>query len=74
MATFPGLLIDEAETGASSAVYQTRFGSLLRAYQMIGFTPMRDYRYIEINRHLRRLHPDVLATLSPASSGPAERS
>ena len=58
-----GLLIDESETAASSAVYRSRFGSLLRAYQMIAFTPVRDYRYIEINRDLRRLHPDVLAAV-----------
>ena len=58
-----GLLIDEFDKGASSAAYQSRFGSLLRAYQLVGFTPARDYRYIEINRHLRRLHPDVLSTV-----------
>ena len=34
-----GLLIDESETAASSSAYQSRFGSLLRAYQLIGFTP-----------------------------------
>jgi DNA invertase Pin-like site-specific DNA recombinase len=58
-----GLLIDESETGASSAVYRSRFGSLLRAYQMITYTPARDYRYIEINRDLRRLHPEVLSAV-----------
>ena len=58
-----GLLIDESVVGASSGAYQARFGSLLRAYQLIGFTPLRDYRYIEINRRLRRLHPEVLATV-----------
>ena len=58
-----GLLIDEADTDASSAAYRSRFGSLLRAYQLIGFTPARDYRYIEINRELRRLHPEVLAAV-----------
>lgn len=58
-----GLLIDEFDKGASSAAYQSRFGSLLRAYELVGFTPARDYRYIEINRHLRRLHPDVLSNV-----------
>ena len=68
-----GLLIDESDTGASSAAYQTRFGSLLRAYQLIGFTPLRDYRYIEINRRLRRLHPEIVATVEAgiAQSGGA---
>src|SRR5262249_34075185 len=52
-----GLIIDEAEYLPSSSAYQSRFGSLLRAYQLVGFTPYRDYRYIEINRILREMHP-----------------
>jgi DNA invertase Pin-like site-specific DNA recombinase len=55
-----GLLIDEAEGMASTVVYRHRFGSLVRAYQLIGYTPERDYAFIEINRRLRRLHPDVV--------------
>ena len=27
---------------------------------MVGFTPDRDYRYIEINRALRRMHPQIV--------------
>jgi hypothetical protein len=45
----------------SSMVYRNRFGSLIRAYQMIGYSPARDYRYIEINRALRDMHPAVVA-------------
>lgn len=56
-----GLIIDEAPGAPSSSAYQNRFGSLLRAYQLIGYSPDRDYRYVEINRSLRRLHPDVVA-------------
>lgn len=56
-----GLIIDEAEATPSSGAHQSRFGSLLRAYQLVGFTPDRDYRYIEINRELRRRHPEVVA-------------
>jgi len=26
-------------------VYRHRFGSLIRAYELIGYTPVRDYRY-----------------------------
>lgn len=55
-----GLIIDEMEEMPSTAAYRIRFGSLLRAYQLIGFAPSRDYRYIEVNRALRRLHPDVV--------------
>lgn len=57
-----GIIIDELEFGPSSSAYRTRFGSLIRAYELIGFTPDRDYRYIEINRALRRLYPDLIAS------------
>jgi DNA invertase Pin-like site-specific DNA recombinase len=55
-----GLIIDEADHLPSSSVYRHRFGSLLRAYYLVGYTPRRDYRYIEINRELRRLHPEMI--------------
>ena len=54
------ILIDESEILPSSAVYSARFGGLIRAYALIGYTPKRDYRYIEINRRLRAIHPEVV--------------
>ena len=56
-----GLIIDEAENMPSSGAYSGRFGSLIRAYRLVGFTPRRDYRYIEINRALRAMHAEVVA-------------
>ncbi len=44
----------------SSSAYQHRFGSLLRAYSLVGYTPSRDYQYVQINRQLRVLHPGVV--------------
>jgi len=55
-----GLIIDEAEGAPSSSAYRSRFGSLLRAYELVGFAPDRDYRYLEINRKLRQLHPAIV--------------
>ncbi len=55
-----GIMIDECDGIPSSSAYSSRFGSLLRAYSLVGFTPDRDYRYIATNRVLRRLHPDIL--------------
>ncbi|WP_422343464.1 recombinase family protein [Parasphingorhabdus sp.] len=55
-----GLIIDEANDSPSSSAFQSRFGSLLRAYTLVGYAPDHDYRYIEINRSLRRLHPVIL--------------
>jgi DNA invertase Pin-like site-specific DNA recombinase len=55
-----GLIIDETENLPSSSTYRARFGSLSRAYQLVGFTPERDMRYVEINRQLRTLLPDIV--------------
>lgn len=54
------LIINESDNIPSTAVYIGRFGSLVRAYKMVGFTPEHDYRYIEINKYLRRLHPEIV--------------
>ena len=58
-----GLIIDEAEGMPSSSAYRSRFGCLLRAYQLVGYVPRRDYRYIEINRALRSLYPKVVSNV-----------
>ena len=55
------LVIDERDDMPSSSVYRRRFGSLLRAYRLVGYAPDRDYRYLEDNRRLRALHPEVVA-------------
>jgi DNA invertase Pin-like site-specific DNA recombinase len=58
-----GFLIDESEDVPSSSAFRHRFGSLIRAYRLIGYTPQVDYTFIEINRQLRRMHPDVVASV-----------
>jgi DNA invertase Pin-like site-specific DNA recombinase len=55
-----GLLIDEEEAMPSSAAFRHRFGSLVRAYQLIGYTPPVDYSFIEINQYLRARHPEMV--------------
>lgn len=55
------LVIDERDTMPSSSAYRHRFGSLLRAYELVGFSPSRDYRYIETNRFLRSIHANAVA-------------
>jgi DNA invertase Pin-like site-specific DNA recombinase len=56
-----GLLIDETDTMPSSCAYRHRFGSLIRAYRLIGYNPERDYQYLQVNRFLRDMYPQVLA-------------
>jgi len=55
-----GIIIDESESMPSSSTYSHRFGSLIRAYELIGYKPERDYSYIEINKILRRRHADII--------------
>jgi len=55
-----GLIIDEADDMPSSSTFRQRFGSLIRAYNLVGYNPTRDYRFIETNRALRAFHPGVL--------------
>ena len=61
-----GLIIDETEGMPSTSAYIHRFGSLIRAYQTVGFTPDRDYQYLEANQFLRRLHPQIVAQTEKA--------
>jgi hypothetical protein len=55
-----GLIIDETDGLPSSSSYRSRFGTLLRAYSLVGYRPRRDYRYIAINRALRQMYPHVI--------------
>ena len=55
------LIIDEADTLPPSSLFRTRFGGLLRAYRMIGYTPERDYQYVVINQRLREFHAETVA-------------
>ena len=64
-----GLIIDEFDGVPSSSAYQSRFGSLLRAYSLVGYVPEHDYRYLEINRTLRRLHPTIVKDIIAGVKG-----
>jgi len=55
------LVIDERDAMPSSSAYRNRFGSLLRAYELVGFLSARDYRYIETNRFLRSIYANAVA-------------
>ncbi|MDE2420916.1 MAG: recombinase family protein [Gammaproteobacteria bacterium] len=55
-----GLIINETDDMPSTSIYAHRFGSLIRAYQIVGFTPDRDYQYLETNKFLRRFHPEII--------------
>ncbi|MEZ5941178.1 MAG: recombinase family protein [Planctomycetaceae bacterium] len=58
--TLSAAIIDAADDVPTSSTFRARFGSLIRAYRLAGYSPDRDYRYIEINRHLREMYPGLV--------------
>jgi len=54
---------DEAEGLPSSTAFSHRFGTLVSAYRLIGYDPGIDYSFIEENRRLRKLHPEIVGTV-----------
>jgi DNA invertase Pin-like site-specific DNA recombinase len=54
-------MIDERDDLPCSAVYRRRFGTLVRAYSLVGYRPPRNFRFLEVNRDLRSLHPSIVA-------------
>ena len=59
-----GLLIDETEGMPNSSAYQSRFKSLLRAYQLVGYAPDRDLEFLETNRRLRAMYPQIVSDVT----------
>ena len=55
-----GALIDDADGLPSSTAYRSRFGGLVQAYHLAGYTPDRNMEYIAINRRIRAAHPQLL--------------
>ena len=53
-------LIDQAPEAPYPSTYAHRFGSLHRAFELIGFRPPRDMRYVEIKKRLQQLHLDII--------------
>jgi len=55
-----GNIINGATNLPSNNSYRHRFGSLLNAYKLAGYQPDKNYRYIQLNSHLRKFHPVIL--------------
>jgi DNA invertase Pin-like site-specific DNA recombinase len=62
--TLSGVIINEAPGMPSTATYCHRFQNLRRAYELIGYTPTRDYSYLAINRALRALHQEHITFMT----------
>jgi DNA invertase Pin-like site-specific DNA recombinase len=55
-----GFIINQAMGRATASVYTQRFGSLSRAYQLVGFDNADRLEFMELNRRLRQLHPEII--------------
>lgn len=56
-----GFIIDQAPDMPGVNTYVQRFGSLSRAYELVGFHSKRHhYGAMEVNRRLRQLHPEIV--------------
>lgn len=64
-----GFIINEAPGMPSAATYRHRFQNLRRAYELVGYTPARDYSYLAVNRALRAVHRDHIALIMEQLAG-----
>jgi DNA invertase Pin-like site-specific DNA recombinase len=55
-----GFIINQAMGRATASMYAQRFGSLSRAYQLVGFGNPDRLEFMELNRRLRQLHPEII--------------
>lgn len=58
-----GFIIDEDEFIPSSSTYRHRFGSLLKAYALIDYTPNRNYDYIKTNHFVSNYRQTIVNDL-----------
>lgn len=55
-----GFIINQAPDIPRASTYAQRFGSLTRAYELVGYYSSRNNDFIEVNRRLRQLHPEIV--------------
>lgn len=62
--TLSGNILEQYDDAPGSTTYFHRFGGLLRAYELIGYKPTRDFRYLDANQQLREAYRDVIARVT----------
>lgn len=58
-----GFIINQDSSGPSSSVVAHRFGGLINAYKLIGYTPETDYSFLVLNESLRIRHNKLLTEI-----------
>jgi DNA invertase Pin-like site-specific DNA recombinase len=64
--TLSSFIIDDAPDCPPAQRYWWRFGTLLKAYELIGYQPTNNYRYISVNRQLDTVKLEVIQGLLTA--------
>lgn len=58
------LAMIDADPGCPPAQrYQWRFGTIVKAYELIGYEPSKNYRFIGVNRHLESMRLQIIRDL-----------
>ncbi|MES0000085.1 recombinase family protein [Mesorhizobium sp. M0051] len=60
--TLSGPIMDAAQDCPPSSRYRKKFGSLLRAYMLVGYDPSQNYRFLDIRKRLREILEEVVQT------------
>jgi DNA invertase Pin-like site-specific DNA recombinase len=56
-------IVDAAPDAPSGHVYRKRFGALSTAYALIGYSPVRNYQYVDDNRRLRGIRARLIGEI-----------
>ncbi|BCG96885.1 recombinase family protein [Mesorhizobium sp. 131-2-1] len=59
-------IIDAAPDCPPSARFHSRFGSIIKAYELIGYRPPNNYRFIHVNRRLETMRQEAIHDLLAA--------
>jgi DNA invertase Pin-like site-specific DNA recombinase len=59
-----GSIVDAAADCPSTNLYRARFGTLMRAYKLIGYDPSQNYRFLDIRKRLRAILAEVVQTIT----------
>lgn len=59
-----GSIVDASADCPSTNLYRARFGTLMRAYRLIGYDPSQNYRFLDTRQRLRTILAEVVQTIT----------
>lgn len=52
-------IIDAAKSIPSASFYARRFGGILKAYELVGYEPYVDFRWVEVRKKIKEAIPEI---------------